>query len=91
MFAHAVPRKGIDEKRFFVDMVVEVVFWLGYSMVRGPRDATSTPPTPARGGDDGIEAVTPRATPLRWSWTLRTAMRMIADARTLNRLKIVAA
>ena len=31
VFAHAVPRKGIDEKRYAVDMVVEDVLWLGYS------------------------------------------------------------
>ena len=33
VFAHAVPRKGIDEKRFSVDMVVADVLWLGYSKV----------------------------------------------------------
>ena len=29
----------------------------------GPREALSTPPTPARGGDDGIEVLTPRGDP----------------------------
>ena len=33
VFAHAVLRKGIDEKRFSVDMVVADVLWLGYSKV----------------------------------------------------------
>ena len=33
VFAHAVPRKGIDEKRFSVDMVVADVLWLRYSKV----------------------------------------------------------
>ena len=31
VFAHAVPQKGIDEKRFAVDSVVADVQWLGYS------------------------------------------------------------
>ena len=31
VFAHAVPRKGVDEKRYVVDMIVEDVLWLGYS------------------------------------------------------------
>ena len=29
----------------------------------GPRAAQSTPPTPARGGDDGIEVLSPRGDP----------------------------
>ena len=33
VFAQAVPQKGIDEKRFAVDVVVESVLWLGYSQV----------------------------------------------------------
>ena len=33
VFAFAIPRKGIDEKRFAVDKVVESVLWLGYSQV----------------------------------------------------------
>ena len=33
VFAHAVPRKGIDEKRYAVDMVVDDVLWLGYAKV----------------------------------------------------------
>ena len=33
VFAHTVPRKGVDEKRFSVDMVVADVLWLGYSKV----------------------------------------------------------
>ena len=33
VFAHAVPRKGIDDKRYAVDMVVQDVLWLGYSKV----------------------------------------------------------
>ena len=33
VFAHAFPQKGIDEKRFSVDMVVADVLWLGYSKV----------------------------------------------------------
>ena len=32
-FAHAVPKKGIDEKRFSVDAVVDDVLWLGYAKV----------------------------------------------------------
>ena len=31
--------------------------------LHGPHDATSTTPTPARGGDDGIEVLTPRGDP----------------------------
>ena len=33
VFAFAVPQKGIDEKRFAVDAIVESVLWLGYSKV----------------------------------------------------------
>ena len=33
VFAHAVPKKGIDEKRFAVDMVVQDCLWLGYSKI----------------------------------------------------------
>ena len=33
VFAFAIPRKGIDEKRFAVDKVVDSVLWLGYSQV----------------------------------------------------------
>ena len=33
VFAQAVPQKGIDEKRFAVDAVVQSVMWLGYSQV----------------------------------------------------------
>ena len=32
-FALAVPKKGIDEKRFAVDAVVDDVLWLGYAKV----------------------------------------------------------
>ena len=31
MFAHVVPRKGVDPKRYSVDMIVEDILWLGYS------------------------------------------------------------
>ena len=30
-FAHVVPSKGIDEKRYAVDIIVEDVTWLGYT------------------------------------------------------------
>ena len=33
MFAHAVVRKGIDEKRYAVDCIVRDVLWLGYAEV----------------------------------------------------------
>ena len=33
LFAHAVPSKGVDEKRFSVDRVVRDCEWLGYSRV----------------------------------------------------------
>ena len=33
VFAHAVPKKGIDEKRFAVDMVVQDVLELGHSKI----------------------------------------------------------
>ena len=33
VFAHAVVKKGIDDKRFAVDMVVRDVLWLGYPQV----------------------------------------------------------
>ena len=33
VFAHAVVQKGIDDKRFAVDMVVRDVLWLGYPQV----------------------------------------------------------
>ena len=31
IFAHAVPRKGVDDDQFVVDRLVEDVSWLGYS------------------------------------------------------------
>ena len=31
VFAHVVPAKGVDEKRYAVDMLVEDVLWLGVS------------------------------------------------------------
>ena len=31
MFAHAVPKKGIDENRYIVDQFVNDVLWLGYA------------------------------------------------------------
>ena len=33
VFAHGVYRKGVDDKRFAVDIVVRDVVWLGYSQV----------------------------------------------------------
>ena len=33
VFAHAVPQKGIDDKRFAVDQIVNDILWLGYSQV----------------------------------------------------------
>ena len=33
IFAHVVPQKGIDPKRYVVDMIVEDVFYLGYNHV----------------------------------------------------------
>ena len=33
VFAHAVPRKGVNDKRYAVDMVVGDVLWLGYAKV----------------------------------------------------------
>ena len=33
VFAHAVPKKGVDDKRYSVDKVVEDVLYLGYSKV----------------------------------------------------------
>ena len=33
VFPHAVLRKGIDEKTFSVDTVMEGVLWLGYSKI----------------------------------------------------------
>ena len=33
VFAHAVPKKGVDDKRFAVDIVVEELLWLGYAKV----------------------------------------------------------
>ena len=33
VFVHAVPQKGIDDKRFAVDCIVEDVLCLGYSKV----------------------------------------------------------
>ena len=33
VFALAVPQKGIDDKRFAVDCIVEDVLWLGYAKV----------------------------------------------------------
>ena len=59
--------------------------------LHGPRKATLVPSTPARGGSTALRYSLLGVNPLRWSWTVRTAMRMIAYARTRNRLKIVAA
>ena len=33
VFSYVVPQKGIDPKRFAVDMIVESVLWLGYSKI----------------------------------------------------------
>ena len=33
MFAHALLQKGIDDKRFALDCIVENVLWLGYNKV----------------------------------------------------------
>ena len=33
LFAHVVPAKGIDKKRFAVDMLRDDIVWLGYSRV----------------------------------------------------------
>ena len=33
VFAHAVPKKGVDEKRCSVNAVVDDVLWLGYAKV----------------------------------------------------------
>ena len=33
VFAHAVPQKGIDPKRYVVDIIVEDVLWLRWSQV----------------------------------------------------------
>ena len=33
LFAHCIPMKGIDEKRFSVNCIVDDVAWLGYSRV----------------------------------------------------------
>ena len=33
VFAHAVPQKGVDAKRYAVDIIVDYVLWLGYSKV----------------------------------------------------------
>ena len=33
MFAHAVPKKRVDDKRFAVDIIVDDVLWLGYAKV----------------------------------------------------------
>ena len=33
IFAHVVPQKGLDPKRYVVDMIVEDVLYLGYSNV----------------------------------------------------------
>ena len=33
MFSHVVPRKGIDEKRYAVDVLVDDVKWLGYTKI----------------------------------------------------------
>ena len=32
VFAHVVPQKGVDPKRYVVDMIVEDVLWLGWSL-----------------------------------------------------------
>ena len=31
VFAHVVPKKGVDAKRYAVDIIVDDVLWLGYS------------------------------------------------------------
>ena len=33
VFSFAVPQKGIDQKRFAVDVIFESVLWFGYSRV----------------------------------------------------------
>ena len=33
VFAHAVPKKGVDDKRFAVDITVDDVLWPGYEKV----------------------------------------------------------
>ena len=33
VFGHVVPQKGIDPKRYAVDMIVEDILWLGYSEI----------------------------------------------------------
>mgnify|MGYP000128776167 CR=1 FL=1 len=33
VFGHVIPRKGLDEKGFSVDCLVEDIKWLGYSKV----------------------------------------------------------
>ena len=33
VFAHVVPQKGVDPKRYAVDMIVDDVMWLGYREV----------------------------------------------------------
>ena len=33
VFAHAVPQKGVDEKRFVVDRMAQDIQWLGYSKI----------------------------------------------------------
>ena len=33
VLAHAVPKKGVDGKRYAVDMIVDDVLWRGYSKV----------------------------------------------------------
>ena len=38
VFAFAVPQKGIDQKRFAVDAIVESVLWLGYSSLESDNE-----------------------------------------------------
>ena len=33
VFAHAVPKTGVDDKRFAVDFIVDDVLWIGYAKV----------------------------------------------------------
>ncbi len=33
VFAHAVHKKGVDDKRFAADIIVDDVLWLGYAKV----------------------------------------------------------
>ena len=33
LFAHAVPQKGVDDKKYIVDQFVNDILWLGYARV----------------------------------------------------------